>query len=109
MVALWGTNASELVSSRCVFLVVALSECAPSLCTNVFLLLVRSCTYVLITSLVFDFILRRDDLHRLGNHWHKSTSKACLRLRPQTDKLTWLVLGEDPAARSHRVEQFTAL
>ena len=22
---------------------------------------------------------------------------------------TWLVLGEDPAARSHRVEQFTAL
>ena len=24
-------------------------------------------------------------------------------------KLTWLVLGEDPAARSHRVEQFTAL
>ena len=25
------------------------------------------------------------------------------------DKLTWLVLGEDPAARSHRVEQFTAL
>ena len=24
-------------------------------------------------------------------------------------ELTWLVLGEDPAARSHRVEQFTAL
>ena len=24
-------------------------------------------------------------------------------------KLTWLVLGGDPAARSHRVEQFTAL
>ena len=24
-------------------------------------------------------------------------------------KFTWLVLGEDPAARSHRVEQFTAL
>ena len=24
-------------------------------------------------------------------------------------KLTWLVLGEDPAARSHRVEQFIAL
>ena len=23
-------------------------------------------------------------------------------------KLTWLVLGGDPAARSHRVEQFTA-
>ena len=27
----------------------------------------------------------------------------------RVDKLTWLVLGEDPAARSHRVEQFTAL
>ena len=26
-----------------------------------------------------------------------------------TCKLTWLVLGGDPAARSHRVEQFTAL
>ena len=25
------------------------------------------------------------------------------------NKLTWLVLGGDPAARSHRVEQFTAL
>ena len=25
------------------------------------------------------------------------------------NKLTWLVLGEDPAARSHRVEQLTAL
>ena len=24
-------------------------------------------------------------------------------------KLTWLVLGGDPVARSHRVEQFTAL
>ena len=29
-------------------------------------------------------------------------------LRTMT-KLTWLVLGGDPAARSHRVEQFTAL
>jgi hypothetical protein len=26
-----------------------------------------------------------------------------------TCKLTWLVLGGDPPARSHRVEQFTAL
>ena len=29
--------------------------------------------------------------------------------RTELCKLTWLVLGEDPAARSHRVEQFTAL
>ena len=28
---------------------------------------------------------------------------------PLISKLTWLVLGGDPAARSHRVEQFTAL
>jgi hypothetical protein len=32
--------------------------------------------------------------------WRRSTNLS---------KLTWLVLGEDPAARSHRVEQFTAL
>ena len=30
------------------------------------------------------------------------------QLFPLMHKLTWLVLGEDPAARSHRVEQFTA-
>jgi hypothetical protein len=35
--------------------------------------------------------------------WH-ATEEAMPNL-----KLTWLVLGEDPAARSHRVEQFTAL
>ena len=29
--------------------------------------------------------------------------------RTPSIKLTWLVLGEDPAARSRRVEQFTAL
>jgi len=32
-----------------------------------------------------------------------------LPLQPVFCKLTWLVLGGDPAARSHRVEQFTAL
>ena len=30
-------------------------------------------------------------------------------LRNWWSKLTWLVLGGDPAARSHRVEQLTAL
>ena len=30
------------------------------------------------------------------------------RSRRKVTKLTWLVLGEDPAARSHRVRQFTA-
>ena len=42
-----------------------------------------------------------------------STSSALPKWRrgPQTQdpKLTWLVLGEDQAARSHRVEQLTAL
>ena len=31
------------------------------------------------------------------------------RAQQANGKLTWLVLGGDPAARSHRVEQFTAL
>ena len=30
-------------------------------------------------------------------------------IHEQLSKLTWLVLDGDPAARSHRVEQFTAL
>ena len=34
---------------------------------------------------------------------------AALDLQQTYGKLTWLVLGGDPAARSHRVEQFTAL
>ena len=44
------------------------------------------------------------------------TTSMCVKLsmrrsyaRPVCSKLTWLVLGGDPAARSHRVEQFTAL
>ena len=32
-----------------------------------------------------------------------------LPLQTVFSKFTWLVLGGDPAARSHRVEQFTAL
>ena len=37
--------------------------------------------------------------------------KALLETKKPTflPGFTWLVLGEDPAARSHRVEQFTAL
>ena len=37
--------------------------------------------------------------------------RHCLheRIAHQSCKLTWLVLGGDPAARSHRVEQLTAL
>jgi hypothetical protein len=34
---------------------------------------------------------------------------ACVLKKATYVKLTWLVLGEDPAARSRRVEQFTAL
>ena len=40
--------------------------------------------------------------HKQNKHQHFSPAPLCC-------KLTWLVLGGDPAARSHRVEQFTAL
>ena len=40
----------------------------------------------------------------------KSQTLFCRRVSQVEEcKLTWLVLGGDPAARSHRVEQFTAL
>ena len=45
--------------------------------------------------------------HSKPERWlcrHAMTSGKAIQ-----DKLTWLVLGGDPAARSHRVEQFTAL
>ena len=44
-----------------------------------------------------------------------SKTVACVKgiqvlpLQTVFSKLTWLVLGGDPAARSHRVEQFIAL
>ena len=38
--------------------------------------------------------------------WNLTLTKSSLR---KVIKLTWLVLGGDPAARSHRVEHFTAL
>ena len=44
-------------------------------------------------------------------HTHYRSDHSTIEC-PEIDrnvKLTWLVLGEDPAARSHRVEQFTAL
>ena len=37
------------------------------------------------------------------------TASGSPRAQQAIGKLTWLVLGGDPAARSHRVEQFTAL
>ena len=44
-----------------------------------------------------------------ATHQHNHVCNAMLLRLDQAFKLTWLVLGEDPAARSHRVEQFTAL
>ena len=44
--------------------------------------------------------------------WKQPLLKQCARESGNDGaacKLTWLVLGGDPAARSHRVEQFTAL
>ena len=40
---------------------------------------------------------------------HLSPGKAICGTNCNMLKLTWLVLGGDPVARSHRVEQFTAL
>ena len=40
------------------------------------------------------------------NLWNLTMTKSSLR---KVIKITWLMLGGDPAARSHRVEQFTAL
>jgi hypothetical protein len=42
------------------------------------------------------------------HHAHNAPARRCPSASTSF-KLTWLVLGEDPAARSHRVEQFTAL
>ena len=43
-------------------------------------------------------------LQHITKYIFKACDDTCNML-----KLTWLVSGEDPAARSHRVEQFTAL
>ena len=40
---------------------------------------------------------------------HLALGKALCGTNCNMLKLTWLVLGGDPVARSHRVEQFTAL
>ena len=49
-------------------------------------------------------------MHASGDNQHNVfLSNYLRRVRVLHDKLTWLVLGGDPAARSHRVEQFTAL
>ena len=42
-------------------------------------------------------------------HCVKSKEKCYAAQAKDVSKLTWLVLGGDPAARNHRGEQFTAL
>ena len=44
-----------------------------------------------------------------GKHCDVCIAEWCAPRLAAKHKLTWLVLGGDPAARSHRVEQFTAL
>ena len=46
---------------------------------------------------------------KLIHHYRPGAATKPYRTIHRNVKLTWLVLGEDPAARSHRVEQFTAL
>jgi len=50
-------------------------------------------------------LLRWDETKALLPNWFEKINRG-----PAVyNKLTWLALGGDPAARSHRVEQFTAL
>ena len=49
-------------------------------------------------------LARERSTHKAPAHKGHNPAKTA-----HANKLTWLVLGEDPAARSHRVEQFTAL
>ena len=63
--------------------------------------------YALVRALFLDCLLRSfaanaEHSCRSMRLWHCALASALF-------KLTWLVLGGDPAARSHRVEQFTAL
>ncbi len=46
---------------------------------------------------------------QVATHQESNLLKVGTTSDGSESKLTWLVLGEDPAARSHRVEQFTAL
>ena len=46
---------------------------------------------------------------QLNDMWRATYYDAAWYKQSYLCKLTWLVLGGDPAARSHRVEQFTAL
>ena len=45
----------------------------------------------------------------LATVFYAAPDKAICGTNCNMSKLTWLVLGGDPVARSHRVEQFTAL
>ena len=47
--------------------------------------------------------------YAIGKHAPAFERRCCSALAGRFFKLTWLVLGGDPAARSHRVEQLTAL
>ena len=47
--------------------------------------------------------------YRGSEHFQKSKIFSLPYPKSGVSKLTWLVLGEDQAARSHRVEQLTAL
>ena len=62
--------------------------------------------------LVHDRAFAHARVHRLGHEQGISAINFEFRYpvgRHPLIKLTWLVLGGDPAVRSRRVEQFTAL
>ena len=61
------------------------------------------------SSLLADFA-QVDEALNISDHAPAGPRRYARQVQvPDAVKLTWLVLGGDPAARSHRVEQFTAL
>ena len=88
----------------CVYVYVCLCVCR-SVCVCVCFCVCVCCVaeYTLVRVFLLDCVLRSYAEHSrcLTRLWHRAASALF--------KLTWLVLGGDPAARFHRVEKFTAL
>ena len=82
----------------CVFVSVCVCVC---MCVCVCVCCVGE--YTLVHAFLLDCVSRSYAEHSrcLTRLWHRAASALF--------KLTWLVLGGDPAARFHRVEKFTAL
>ena len=88
----------------CVYMYVCVGMCV---CVCVYMCVKYVCGMWLSTCscALFSWIVLRSYAEHsrcLTRLWHRALASALF-------KLTWLLLGGDPAARSHRVGQFTAL